>query len=120
MEASVAGRILCEKTGILNIRNQEQICRQLQYEAKLRDLSIEETMKIMIAKWEKYREARQNLTYAFSSTIKFFESSIWPDENYWPWKEGCKPRKIKVERISKPADDVLEWKRIWEAERSMP
>lgn len=87
-DLSVMNRVLCEKVGIFEIRQQSDMHRCLASFVAKSGKSLESAVEFMAAQWESYKSlsATEPMQWTWGSAYKFFMSGKWENAADWPLK----------------------------------
>lgn len=97
----VATRVLCERIGVFDLRQQSDANRLFQAFRKAHpELAEEAAVEHVIARWEEYRTAENSGELEFSpytSAHRFLMSGKWDDPRAWPWRRNRAPTGARAE-----------------------
>jgi len=107
-DASLNSRMLCEKVGCFDMREQSAVTQVMDSYSRHSKKSLEESRDYLIAQWVKYGAMSARLTWVYGSAYKFFMSGKWDNPDAWPWKPGeSPPPKNKADPMKAKADKWL-------------
>lgn len=89
VDLSVMNRVLCEKVGIFDIRQQSDMHRM--FDSYLRHhagVSMGDAVEHMHGRWQEYQRAGPELKFRYGSAHRFFMSGIWDKPDAWERKDG--------------------------------
>ena len=89
VDLSVMNRVLCEKVGIFDMRQQSDLHRMFDsYLRHTEGLSMGDAVEHMHGRWLEYQRAGPELKWRYGSAHRFFMSGIWDKPDAWERKDG--------------------------------
>jgi len=89
VDLSVMNRVLCEKVGIFDMRQQSDMHRM--FDSYLRHragMSMGDAVEHINGRWQEYQRAGPELKFRYGSAHRFFMSGIWDKPDAWERKDG--------------------------------
>jgi hypothetical protein len=103
----VATRVLCERIGVFDLRQQSDTSRLFQaFRPTHPELSEEAAVDHVVGRWEEYRRAENagELEWNWGSAHKFLMSGKWDDPRAWPWRRNRAPTGARAEAEARWAE----------------
>lgn len=94
---TVDARVLSERVGIFEIRQQEAMHRLLcAFHAASIGMTVEAAVDYMAGRWSEYQAKANELGWQYGSSYKFFMSGNWDKPGMWPPKAKSRSEEIKA------------------------
>lgn len=100
---SVLTRILCEKCGLFEMKQQAAMHQMLDSFVRHKPMNAEVAVEYLSQRWEEYCVAVPDLKWSYGSAFTFFMSGLADKSGCWPWKDGP-PRQPGVVMVYKNPD----------------
>jgi len=84
---SVYSRVLCERCGIFDFKQQAGMHGFLDSVVRNQNMDPERAIEYCVQRWEEYLVAVPDLQWSWGSAYTFFMSGRWDHSDSWPWKE---------------------------------
>jgi len=84
---SIYSRVLCERCGIFDFKQQAGMHGFLDSVVRHKQLEPEAAIDYVVTRWEEYKRCIPELRVSYQSAYNWAMSGLWDTPDAWPWKE---------------------------------